>query len=384
MEDKKYIYLVQVTRQLSIDILNAFAKHSKNVVLLTGSIEKQHTGLHDSIKIMQFNRYDSSGIISRVISGLWFHIRCFFYVLFYGRNDELILVSTPPFLPFLGLFSYRLRKQKYHLLIWDLYPDVLVRMNKVKATSFLNRFWSRRNTLLFKHCSSLITLGNQMADSIRAYTDKKVHIIPPWADTSYVKSVEEKDNVFIRANKLENKFVVMYAGNLGITHPVETLIKIAGHLKSDERFAFVIIGEGEKKKLLQKLMGESKLSNVILLPYQDPEMFPHALAAATVSVVTLSSSAADVSVPSKTFTSLAAGSALLAIGPAESGLSEIISKYHCGEIYREHELNSITSWLSQLADDPENLNLYRQRSLDAASHFTLANASAYYHIISQN
>lgn len=384
MEAKRYIYIVQVTRQLSIDIINEFAKHSHQVVLLTGSIEKQHTGLHPDIKTRLFNRYNNSSFSGRIISGLWFHLRCFFYVLFHGKNCELILVSTPPFLPFLGLFFFRLRKQKYHLLIWDLYPDVLIRMNKIKSSSLLNKIWSKRNRELFKYCSSLITLGNNMARSIAAYTDKKTEIIPPWADTSYVKQTTPEQNAFIKMHHLENKFIVMYAGNLGITHPVEVIIKVANQLNQDARFMFVIIGEGEKKNLLQKLKAETQLSNVLLLPYQSPEMFPQALAAAQVSVITLSNSAADVSVPSKTFTAVAAGNALLVIGPEDSGLDEIIQQYHCGEIFLENDVESIVNFLTKLAVNRELLEQYRTQSLKAAAVFSPANATHYYKVISSN
>lgn len=384
MEAKKYIYIVQVTRQLSIDILNEFAKHSHPVILLTGSVEKQHTGLHADVKTKLFNRYNNSSFTGRILSGLWFHLRCFLYVLFHRKSHELILVSTPPFLPFLGLFFFRLRKQKYHLLIWDLYPDVLVKMKKVKHTSFLNKFWSKRNASLFQHSSSLITLGNKMADSIAAYTGKTVTIIPPWADTSYVQPIIPEKNQFIKTYNLENKIVVLYAGNLGITHPVEVIIKAAAQLKNDSRFMFVIIGEGEKKNLLNKLKEEAQLNNVLLLPYQTPEMFPKALAAAQVSVITLSNSAADVSVPSKTFTAMAAGSALLVVGPEDSELGDIISQYQCGEIFSETDIASVTGYLQQISDNAEKLSRYRDRSLKAAADFSPFNATQYYRVISSH
>lgn len=384
MEAKKYIYAVQVARQLSIDIINEFAKHPCPIVLLTGSIEKQHTGLHESVKLKLFNRYNNSSFAGRIFSGLWFHLRCFFYIMLHSKNFELILVSTPPFLPFLGLFFFRLRKQKYHLLIWDLYPDVLLKMNKIKSSSLLNKIWVKRNAALFKNCSSLITLGNNMARSIATYTDRKTDIIPPWADTSYVQSIVPEKNQFIKTYNLENKFIVMYAGNLGITHPVEVIIKVAAQLKNDSRFMMVIAGEGEKKNLLNRLKEEAQLSNVLLLPYQTPEMFPQALAAAQVSVITLSNNAADVSVPSKTFTAMAAGTALLVIGPEDSGLGEVIHQYHCGKIFQEGDIESITVYLQKLAGNPEMLRNYRDKAFHAASDFSPANAAEYFQTINNS
>jgi glycosyltransferase involved in cell wall biosynthesis len=384
MEAKKYIYIVQVTRQLSIDIINEFAGRSHPVVLLTGSIEKQHTGLHQKVKIKLFNRYRNSSMTGRIFSGLWFHLRCFFYVLFHGRKAELILVSTPPFIPFLGLFFFRWRQQKFHLLIWDLYPDVLIRMKALRSDSLLNTLWSKRNTSLFRYCSSLITLGNHMASSLAAYTNRKASIVPPWADTSYVQSIIPEQNQFIKKHGLENKLVVLYAGNLGITHPVEIMIKAAEQLKEEVRIQFVIIGEGEKKNRLYRLKEEAQLNNVLLLPYQNPEMFPQALASAQVSVVTLSSRAADVSVPSKTFTAMAAGAALLVIGSENSSLGELIKQYRCGEIFPEWDLKNISAFIIALARDPALLARYRQHSMKASQDFSPANAGKYYNLISQS
>jgi glycosyltransferase involved in cell wall biosynthesis len=381
MEAKKYIYVVQVTRQLSIDIINEFAAEGCRITLLTGSVEKQYSGLHPSVKVKLFNRYRNTSFTGRIVSGLWFHLQCFFFILFKAGNRELILISTPPFLPFLGLFFYRLRKQKYHLLIWDLYPDVLLRMKKIKAGSLLYKLWSKRNASLFKNCTSLITLSRQMAVLISGYTDKKPEVIPPWGNPSYLHAVNKSDNLFLKTHGLSDELIVMYAGNLGITHPVEVIIKTAALLKHDSRLKFIIIGEGEKKNKIRQMKEEEQLGNVLLLPYQNADMFFQAITAAQVAVITLSSHAGDVSLPSKTFSALAAGSALLVIGPEHSVLGEMVKQYHCGEIYAENDVSSIAGFLVSLAANPQKLNEYRQHALKAADDFTPANARLYYRII---
>jgi glycosyltransferase involved in cell wall biosynthesis len=381
---KKYIYIVQVTRQLSIDIVNRMAFHSNPIMLITGSVEEQYESLHPSVKTIRLNRYRNQNIFGRIISGLLFFIRSFFYVLFHGRQTELILVSTPPFLPFLGSVFYWLRKQKFHLLIWDLYPDVLVQMNKISHRSWLFQYWKRINRRLFSQSASILTLGKKMAEAIAASGGQRIHVIPPWSHASYFQPVVNGSNPFIKIHGLQNKFIVMYAGNLGITHPVEVILSLAESMRANDHFLFIIMGDGEKKKLLIRKKEKAGLTSVLLLPPQSSDMFPYALQAAHVSIITLSASASYVSLPSKTFSALAAGTALMGIGNPDSELGSLIQHYNCGQIFHENDIKSMQTFLNRLYHEPELLNRYRQAARQAAADFTPENASRYVSVITSS
>jgi hypothetical protein len=122
MNSKKYIFIVQVTRQLSIDILNNFINEGAEIELVTGILEPNYASLDPRIKVKYFNRYDNTSTFKRMFTWSLFTFYSFFYILFRSRKKELILITTPPFIVFLGLFFKKVRNQNYHLIVWDLYP----------------------------------------------------------------------------------------------------------------------------------------------------------------------------------------------------------------------------------------------------------------------
>ncbi|MBK7182047.1 MAG: hypothetical protein IPH89_03445 [Bacteroidetes bacterium] len=124
----------------------------------------------------------------------------------------MILITTPPFIVFLGLFFKKVRNQNYHLIIWDLYPDVLVNFGVLKKGALALRIWQRLNRSSFSKASTLFTLGTHLSDAIQKYTSKKPIIVPNWVNADFVKPVNRLDNTFSNEHGLSDKLVVMYSG----------------------------------------------------------------------------------------------------------------------------------------------------------------------------
>jgi len=381
---KKIIYVVQVTRQLSIDILNCFAENGYETVLLTGVIESQYQPLNDSVKIKKFKTYNQKSIAGRVISGLIFHIQSFFYILFNGSRSKLILVSTPPFILHLGYFFYQIRKQKYYLLVWDLYPDVLIHSSIIKRHSVIDRVWSWHNRKCFRQAEHIFTLGNLMQSAVLRYTKNEVTVIPPWSNTSFINPVQDSKNPFTQEHKLEMKFIVMYSGNLGLTHKIETMVETAALLRDRSNIVFIIIGEGGKKERIKQLAEKHKLGNILLLPYQNKEMMPYSIGSAHLAWITLAEGAEHVSVPSKTFNALSAGSVLIAVSNENSALAEIVNEYQCGQLFSNQDIGKISDFILKLESDRKLWSLYSERSRQASFYFSPENRLNYYNRINQS
>ena len=106
---------------------------------------------------------------------------------------------------------------------------------------------------------------------------------------------------------MQNKFIVQYSGNIGVTHNVETLIEIAELLKDNTDILFQIIGRGPRKSKLENLVKEKNLPNCVFLPFQTDDMFPYSLSAADVGVVILDETTSKGSVPSKSYNLMSYG-----------------------------------------------------------------------------
>ncbi len=147
-----------------------------------------------------------------------------------------------------------------------------------------------------------------MADSLCKYVDRErliVHSI--WSIFQENSRVRKQNNPFIREHGIEDKFVVQYSGNIGLTHNVEALIDIAERLKEEKCILFQVIGRGPRQTVIKRLIEQRGLDNVQMLPFQSDEMFPYSLSAADLGVVILHESVGRGSVPSKAYNLMSFG-----------------------------------------------------------------------------
>jgi glycosyltransferase involved in cell wall biosynthesis len=255
------------------------------------------------------------------------------------------------------------------------YPDVLVQYNVLKKDSFFVKLWAQTNRTVFAKANHLYTIGSGMKTLVANYiSENKVAIVPIWSDNEFLKPIERCDNLFIKKYQLEEKFVIMYSGNLGKTHPVEILLEIAFELNHESVEVFVI-GEGEKKKALISAAEKRDITNIHFLPYQDVAYFPISLAASDLSVVTLSNEAAQLSVPSKIFNIMSVKAPILAIGGSESELAYLLKTHENGADFNESQMVEILKFVRKLMNDKCFYNLLATNSLKASLMYTPINAN---------
>jgi glycosyltransferase involved in cell wall biosynthesis len=159
--------------------------------------------------------------------------------------------------------------------------------------------------------------------------DSKIEVIPTWADPEEVRPMP-KENSFRRKYGLCQKFVVMYAGNMGLTSCLEDVLHAAEILRENDDIQFVLIGEGVKKESLIAEMHAKKLKNILFLPFQPREIFPEMLAAADLGLVTHNSGSTLSSLPSKIFNVMASARPILSVASRGSEIMQIVAEAGCG------------------------------------------------------
>jgi len=380
----KLIFINQVTGYLFIDVINAFADEYE-CELYAGQLDPANTPLKSSVKFKSFIRYNRNVAYKRITTWAIFTSQVFFTLLFKKGKFELFIVSNPPFTPFVGYGLNKLRKIKYHLLVYDVYPDALVNFGMIKKGSTFEKIWAKRNERLYANASTIYTLSDGMATLIKQYNSGiKVEVIPNWADTSFIKPLKKTENPFAKEHGQLGKITIVYSGNMGAMHAVEKIAELAAQAKNDPDFGFLLIGDGSKKVLIENMKEELALDNLIILPYQSSEILPYSLACADIGIVTLSSGAEDLSVPSKTYNLLAAGVALLVIASPNSELAKLVDKYNCGVHFQEHELSKMWAFLNEMKADSEKLQSMKINARKASYLYTPENANKYKTVLNSN
>jgi colanic acid biosynthesis glycosyl transferase WcaI len=254
----------------------------------------------------------------------------FYGGLFAGRPD--VIVSYSPPLP-LGLSAWllsRIFRIPWLLQLEDLYPDAAIAAGVMTNRKVIG-FFVGMEKFLYRNSQriSVISKSFQRTLLAKGIPNSKIEIIPVWADPDEVRPMK-KQNAIRREYGLGDKFVVMYAGNIGLTSCLEDVLHAAEILRGQEDIQFVIVGEGARKESLTAEMQTRQLTNILFLPFQPRETFPELLAAADVSLVTLNAGASLSSMPSKIFNVMASARPILAVTPPGSEIMQIVEEADCG------------------------------------------------------
>ena len=145
---------------MCIDIANAFQKSGYETRLYTGEIQPTYSRLNSSVEVVFFMRHRRSKTLQRLFTWTVFFLRVFVKLLFADSNRRLLIVSNPPFNFLIGYCMKKFKRQGFELLIYDVYPDVLVKRAFLSDTSIPIRIWQKLNRKIFSHASRVITIGN--------------------------------------------------------------------------------------------------------------------------------------------------------------------------------------------------------------------------------
>jgi len=272
----------------------------------------------------------------------------------FRRGDQVLVVTTPPVMPFIIALASLIKGSSYNLLIHDLYPEVLVAVGKAAAGSVTVRTIDFFNRWLYKHARKIITVGRDMEQLVQNKSnglEVPVHVIPNWAELERVRPDSRDNNQLIRELGLQHKLVILHAGNIG--HPTDVETVIEGLRQLDDRFHFLFIGTGVKQRLLERAVAENGLTNLTLLdplPRDQQSVF---LNAADVGLVSLVNGMYGAAMPSKAYNLLAAAKPILAITESGSELAQVIDEEEIGWHVRSGDSSEFVSKLN---------DIYHQRS----------------------
>jgi glycosyltransferase involved in cell wall biosynthesis len=313
--------------------------------------------LHQDISIRRSKSAVGYGRIrGKAVSGVFFFLRAILHLLRYSYRRQLVLLTTaPPFLPLIGLLVSFFCKISYVCLLYDLYPEIAIELKVIGKQHWLTKLWDSCNCLTWRRSAAVIVLNSTMKDRITKKCPEianKVFIIPNWTDPHEIKPLPKEDNWFAQEHGLVDRFTVMYSGNMGRCHDMETLLGSIKILRNS-KIKFVFVGGGDKRKYMQTQLEDLGLSNYLFLPYQLKENLMFSLTACDVSIVSIDERMEGLVAPSKLYSSLAAASAIAAICPRHSYLNEIFAEAKCGATFCNGDSKGLATYLHHLSQNPQ-------------------------------
>ena len=285
------------------------------------------------VKVLRFplSSFGKRSIAVRLVAQVLFMCQATLRALVSGRIDAILVSTSPPFAGFFGAMLSWIKRAPMTWWVMDINPDQMVVAGKLPATSLLVRVFDWMNRVTLRRAATVVTLDDFMAETLRRKVDvgAKMHVIPPWSHNTSQGGVAGDANPFRIAHGLQGRFVVMYAGNHALQHPLDTLLDAAKELESDDRILFVFVGGGAGKASVERRIAEGA-KNLLSLPYQPLELLDDCLAAADVHVVSMGNDMVGIVHPCKIYGAMAAGRPILAIAPARSHIGSLIDGGRAG------------------------------------------------------
>lgn len=268
--------------------------------------------------------------------------------------DAVLAVSPPLTLAPAGWAIAKRRKAAFVFNVQDIYPDVAVELGvlsdkRIIAASRHVERWS------YDIADAITVLSEDLRDNVtkKMRAGEKVRVIPNFVDTDWI-TPGDRSNAYRREFGLDEKTVVMYAGNVGLSQGLDLVVDAATALSYEEDLVFVVNGGGaDRDRLMQKARG---LDNVRFVESQPAGRLPEVLAAGDIHLVTLKRGLARSSVPSKTYSILAAGRPLLASVDEGSEVANVVERAGAGVAVPAEDPEAFTKALRALLDAPENMD----------------------------
>lgn len=287
----------------------------------------------------------------------------------FRRGDRILVVTNPPSMPFICAFAALARGAAYTLLIHDNYPEILIAAGKSSDDSAIVRVMQFANRWLYKHASKIIVCGRDMAELVGRKTeglDVSIETIQNWAELENVEPRPRFENKLLQSTGFDSRLVFLYAGNMGYPNDMETIIAAAEKYREDERFGFIFLGTGVKRKWLEKMVSDHNLANVLLLDPRPRSEQNEFLNACDVALVSLVEKMKGVSVPSRTYNILAAGKPVLALVENDSEVAKVVSEDAVGWSLPPGDSDRFCAVLEEIHARREELGPMGERARAAA------------------
>lgn len=230
----------------------------------------------------------------------------------FWRPDVIICIVPSQFCSPMALLFSRITSCKSVIHIQDYELDAMFGLgmssiasndqSRIKKIAFGVERWLLRG---FDRVSSISNSMLKKATS-KGVSPEKLIFFPNWSETERFISVSRDASLRQQFNiPLENK-IILYSGNIGQKQGLDVIVDAAYEFK-DKPCTFLIVGQGAGKKKLEKLVVESKLTNIIFSPLLPYEQLPELLAMADCHLVIQRRGVADAVLPSKLTNILAVG-----------------------------------------------------------------------------
>ena len=301
-------------------------------------------------RIHPFASKNRSNLLTRAIAFCAFSCAAALVGLFSRRSQVVLAMSPPLTLALAGWIAAKRHKAPLVLNIQDVHPDAAVETGTLTDDRLI-RLLKRIELTSYEKADAVTVLSDDLRKrlSTRTDTESKLRVIPNFVDTERIQP-GNRNNAYRRELGLTDETIVMYAGNVGFSQPLEIVLEAARYMIERDDVVFVINGNGSRRLHFEQEAED--LANVTFMDYQPQDRLNEVLAAGDIHLIPLQKGLSSISVPSKLYSILAAGRPVLASVDLGSEIDLAVTRSGAGRTAAAGDTEQFIAALAALIDDP--------------------------------
>ena len=292
------------------------------------------------------------------------------------RPDAVLAMSPPLTLGVAGRLAARRWRVPFVFNVQDIFPDAAIEVGALRGRRLIAAA-RRLERFVYRRAAAVTVLSADMEANVAAKlgpaATTELRVIPNFCDIEQIRPAD-RHTAYRAEHGLGDRIVVMYAGNVGFSQPLELLVHAARSLQHRDDVVFVINGEGSARPGLQA--SATDLRNLVFVDYQPAERLAEVLASADIHVVVLREGLACASVPSKLYSILAAGRPVLAAVDPGTEVTRVLERAGCGVAVAAGDSDGFGAAVASLIDDTEGRSAMGRRGRSFVEGWLTPSAAA--------
>ena len=269
-----------------------------------------------------------------------------------ARPDVVLAMSPPITLGLAGWAAARRWRVPFVFNVQDIFPDAAIDTGAIRGRRLIAST-RRLERFVYGRASAVTVLSEDMGSNVAAKLDTRrrpiVRVIPNFTDTDRIRP-RSRNTSYRAEHGLGDRIVVMYAGNVGFSQPLDLVVSAARSYRHRGDVVFVVNGHGSARGALEA--SAAGLENVVFADYQPAERLDEVLASADIHVIVLRRGLARSSVPSKLYSILAAGRPVVASVDPGTEVTRVVDEAGCGLSVAPEDPAAFGAAVGSLLDDP--------------------------------
>jgi colanic acid biosynthesis glycosyl transferase WcaI len=315
----------------------------------------------------------SLSIAARVCDQLAVIVRMAVFLLRMRRPDAFYVLSPPLLLVLPVLLASWLRRIPYVLNLHDLYPQAAIDLGVLRSPILIG-LARRIESLAYRRAARILVAAPASREILRAdhgIGDSRIEVL--WNFVDCRDAAAANGAAFRRKHELVDRFIVLYAGQLGLAQDLDLVLDCAGQALEHEDWHFVVIGDGPRANEWRRRA--ASLSNVTMLGLLATAEYFQAVRACDVALAPLSARFLAPAIPGKIQTIMACGRPVVAAVPPRNESRGLLAESGAGIAVDAGDTRALYLALSSLARSaPLREQMGRNGEQFARAHFDSATA----------